>query len=74
MLKISDLVQQYIDNLAEQTDFNHWHTDCRDDAYCAVEALFQHQRPQLMATPTEDVTTEGWIYVPKECLTSIRKR
>lgn len=73
VLKTSDLVQQYIDNLAEQTDFNHWHTDCRDAAYCAVAALLQHQRPQLMASPEHDVTAEGWIYVPKACLTPVLK-
>ncbi|ELJ8563973.1 hypothetical protein [Vibrio cholerae] len=73
VLKTSALIQQYIDNLGQQTDFDSWHSDCKDAAYCAVAALVQTQRPELMAAPLQDMTSEGWIYVPKECLVPVRK-
>lgn len=74
VLKASSTVQQYIQQLRSQTNFNTWHQDIQDAAYCAIAALLYQQQPNTMVTPTEDVTTEGWIYVPKECLTGIRKR
>ena len=74
VLKTSTLVAQYIEQLRSQTDFNNWHQDIQDAAYCAIAALLYQQQPNTMATPTKDVTTEGWIYVPKECLTCVRKR
>lgn len=73
VLKTSNTVQQYIEQLRSQTDFNNWHQDNQDAAYCAIAALLYHQQPNTMATPTEDVITEGWIYVPKECLGDVRK-
>ncbi len=73
VLKTSNTVQQYIQQLSSQTDFNTWHQDIQDAAYCAIAALLYHQQPNTIATPTKDVTTEGWIYVPKECLTGVRK-
>lgn len=73
VLKTSNTVQQYIQQLSSQTDFNSWHQDIQDAAYCAIAALLYQQQPNTMATPTEDVTTEGWIYVPKESLTGVRK-
>ncbi|WP_107949525.1 hypothetical protein [Shewanella baltica] len=74
VLKTSALVAQYIEQLSSQTNFNSWHQDIQDAAYCAIAALLYHQQPNVMATPTEDVTTEGWIYLPKECLTDVIKR
>lgn len=74
VLKTSALVAQYIEQLSSQTDFISWHQDIQDAAYCAIAALLYQQQPNTMATPTEDFTTEGWIYVPKECLTDVRKR
>jgi predicted nuclease with RNAse H fold len=74
VLKTSNTVQQYIQKLSSQTDFNSWHQDIQDAAYCAIAALLYQQQPNTMATPAENVTTEGWIYVPKECLTGVRKR
>jgi predicted nuclease with RNAse H fold len=74
VLKTSNTVQQYIQQLSSQTNFNNWHQDIQDAAYCAIAALLYQQQPNTMATPTDDVTTEGWIYVPKECLTCVRKR
>ena len=74
VLKASALVAQYIEQLRRQTNFNSWHQDIQDAAYCAIAALLYQQQPNVMATPTKDVTTEGWIYVPKECLTGVRKR
>lgn len=74
VLKTSALVAQYIEQLRSQTDFNSWHQDIQDAAYCAIAALLYQQQPDTMATPTKDVTTEGWIYVPKECLTGVGKR
>lgn len=74
VLKTSALVAQYIEQLRSQTDFNNWHQDIQDAAYCAIAALLYQQQPNTMATPTDDVTTEGWIYVPKECLTDVIKR
>ncbi len=74
VLKTSALVAQSIEQLRSQTNFDSWHQDSQDAAYCAIAALLYQQQPNTMATPTEDVTTEGWIYVPKECLTSVRKR
>lgn len=74
VLKTSALVAQYIEQLRSQTDFNSWHQDIQDAAYCAIAALLYQQQPNTMATPTKDVTTEGWIYVPKECLTGVHKR
>lgn len=74
VLKTSNTVQQYIEQLRRQTNFNSWHQDIQDAAYCAIAALLYQQHPNTMATPTKDVTTEGWIYVPKECLTGVRKR
>lgn len=68
VLKTSNTVQQYIEQLRSQTDFISWHQDILDAAYCAIAALLYQQQPNIMATPTEDVATEGWIYVPKECL------
>ncbi|EGR1264302.1 hypothetical protein D9A33_12830 [Vibrio cholerae] len=73
VLKTSALVAQYIEQLRSQTDFNSWHQDIQDAAYCAIAALLYHQQPNTMAPPTQDVTTEGWIYVPKECLTGVGK-
>lgn len=74
VLKTSALVAQYIEQQRSQTDFNNWHQDIQDAAYCAIAALLYQQEPNTMATPTKDVTTEGWIYVPKECLAGVRKR
>ncbi len=74
VLKTYALVTQYIEQLRSQTRFNTWHQDIQDAAYCAIAALLYQQQPNTIATPTKDVTTEGWIYVPKECLTGIRKR
>lgn len=74
VLKTSALVAQYIEQLSSQTNFNSWHQDIQDAAYCAIAALLYQRQPNVMATPTKDVTTEGWIYVPRECLTSVRKR
>lgn len=74
VLKNSALVAQYIEQLCTQTNFNNWHQDNQDAAYCAIAALLYQQQPNTMATPTKDVTTEGWIYVPKECLTDVIKR
>ncbi len=74
VLKTSALVAQYIEQLRSQTDFNNWHQDIQDAAYCAIAALLYQQQPNTMATPTKDATSEGWIYVPKECLTGVRKR
>lgn len=74
VLKTSALVAQYIEQLSSQTDFISWHQDIQDAAYCAIAALLYQQQPNIMATPTEDVATEGWIYVPKESLTGVRKR
>lgn len=73
VLKTSALVAQYIEQLSSQIDFNSWHQDIQDAAYCAIAALLYQQQPNTMATPTKDVTTEGWIYVPTECLTDVRK-
>ncbi|PAR26763.1 hypothetical protein [Vibrio metoecus] len=73
VLKTSTLVAQYIEQLRSQTDFNNWHQDIQDAAYCAIAALLYQQLPNTMATPTKDVITEGWIYVPKECLTGVGK-
>lgn len=73
VLKTSALVAQYIEQLSSQTDFNSWHQDIQDAAYCAIAAMLYQQQPNIMATPTADVTAEGWIYVPKECLTGVRK-
>jgi len=73
VLKTSALVVQHIEQLRRQTDFNSWHQDIQDAAYCAIAALLYQQQPNTMTTPTKDVTTEGWIYVPKECLTGVRK-
>lgn len=74
VLKTSALVEEYIEQLRSQTGFNNWHQDIQDAAYCAIAALLYQQQPNTMATPTEDVTTEGWNYVPKECLTDVIKR
>jgi hypothetical protein len=74
VLKTSALVAQYIEQLRTQTNFDSWHQDHQDAAYCAVAALLQNQHPDLMETPEKDVSTESWIYVPKECLTDVRKR
>ncbi|KQA97545.1 hypothetical protein CGT92_15215 [Vibrio metoecus] len=74
VLKTSNTVQQYIEQLRSQTGFNIWHQDIQDAAYCAIAALLYQQLPNTMATPTKDVITEGWIYVPKECLTGVGKR
>lgn len=74
VLKTSALVAQYIEQLRSQTNFNSWHQDIQDAAYCAIAALLYHQKPSTMATPTEDVITEGWIYVPKECLAGYLQR
>ncbi|GIA88964.1 hypothetical protein FXF02_03605 [Vibrio cholerae] len=73
VLKTSNTVQQYIEQLRSQTDFNSWHQDIQDAGYCAIAALLYHQQPNTMAPPTEDVTTEGWIYVPKACLSPVLK-
>ncbi|EGR0160774.1 hypothetical protein AB5A11_003432 [Vibrio cholerae] len=73
VLKTSALVAQYIEQLRSQTGFNSWHQDIQDAAYCAIAALLFQQHPNTMAPPTQDVTTEGWIYVPKECLTGVGK-
>ena len=73
VLKTSALVAQYIERLRSQTNYDTWHQDIQDAAYCAIAALLYQQQPNTMATPTEDVTTEGWIYVPKECLGDVRK-
>ncbi|WP_445426020.1 hypothetical protein [Alishewanella sp. HL-SH06] len=74
VLKTSNTVQQYIKQLRSQTDFNSWHQDIQDAAYCAIAALLYQQQPSTMSTPNEDVTTEGWIYVPKECLAGYLQR
>lgn len=74
VLKTCISVQQYIQQLSSQTDLISWHQDIQDAAYCAIAALLYQQQPNIMATPTEDVSTEGWIYVPKESLTGVRKR
>jgi len=73
VLKTSALVAQYIEQLRTQTNFDSWHQDIKDATYCAVAALLQHQQPQRMARPEHDVSAEGWIYVPKACLTSVLK-
>ncbi|MEL4252198.1 hypothetical protein AAEH72_14410 [Shewanella xiamenensis] len=79
VLKTSSSVAQYIEQLhieqlRSQTNFNSWHQDIQDAAYCAIAALLYQQQPNTMGPPTEDVTTEGWIYLPKECLTDVIKR
>lgn len=74
VLKTSALVSQYIEQLHTQTNFGSWHQDSQDAAYCAIAALLQTQQPELMAAPDKDISTESWIYVPKECLTYVRKR
>ncbi|MEG9380710.1 hypothetical protein [Vibrio cholerae] len=73
VLKTSALVAQYIEQLRRQTNYDTWHQDIQDAAYCAIAALLYQKQPNTMAPPTEDVTTEGWIYVPKECLTGVGK-
>lgn len=73
VLKTSAMVAQYIEQLRIQTNFDSWHQDIQDATYCAVAALLQDRQPQLMAGPEHDVTAEGWIYVPKACLTSVLK-
>lgn len=73
VLKTSALIAQYIEQLRTQTHFDSWHQDIQDAAYCAIAALLQHRQPQLMAGPEHDVSAEGWIYVPKACLTSVLK-
>lgn len=73
VLKTSALVAEYIEQLRSQTDFNSWHQDIQDAAYCGIAALLYQQQPNTMVTPTEDVTAEGWIYVPKACLTPVLK-
>ncbi len=74
VLKTSALVAQYIEQLRTQTNFDSWHQDIQDAAYCAIAALLQTQHPEFMAAPEKDVSSESWIYVPKECLTDVRKR
>jgi hypothetical protein len=73
VLKTSALVSQYIEQLHTQTNFDSWNQDIQDAAYCATAALLQTQHPELMAAPEKDVSTESWIYVPKECLSCVRK-
>lgn len=73
VLKTSALVAKYIEQLRTQTNFDSWHEDIKDAAYCAIAALLQTQHPELMAAPEKDVSTESWIYVPKECLSGVRK-
>lgn len=73
VLKTSALVAQYIEQLRTQTNFDSWHQDIQDATYCAIAALLQTQHPELMAAPDKDVSTESWIYVPKECLSGFAK-
>lgn len=73
VLKTSALVDQYIKQLRTLTNFDSWHQDIQDAAYCAIAALLQTQHPELMAAPEKDVSAESWIYVPKECLSGVRK-
>ncbi|MDH0450360.1 hypothetical protein [Shewanella sp. GD04112] len=73
VLKTSAMVAQYIEQLRTQTHFDSWNQDSQDATYCAIAALLQTQHPELMAAPNSDVTAESWIYVPKECLSDVRK-
>lgn len=73
VLKTSAMVSQYIEQLRTQTNFDSWHQDIQDAAYCAIAALLQTQHPELMAAPDKDISTECWIYVPKECLVGVRE-
>lgn len=68
VLKKSALVQRHIEKLQQNPQWPGWHDDCKDAAYCAIAALLYHQQPHSLATPYFDASFEGWIYVPKDCL------